>query len=68
VLHVGLSFKGFPLGGFVQSRFGELEISEAGYEGLLSEADERYSKYSDYLSNVLKIVIEDRIRKLSVIA
>jgi len=30
---------------FIQSRFGELEISEARYEDLLSEADEEYPKY-----------------------
>jgi intergrase/recombinase len=30
---------------FIQSRFGELKISEAGYEDLLSEADQHYSKY-----------------------
>jgi len=30
---------------FIQSRFGELRISEARYEDLLSEADEQYPKY-----------------------
>ena len=30
---------------FIQSRFGELKISEAGHEDLLSEADQHYSKY-----------------------
>jgi intergrase/recombinase len=30
---------------FIQSRFGELKISEARYEDLLSEADECYLKY-----------------------
>ncbi|MEM1696381.1 MAG: integrase, partial [Desulfurococcaceae archaeon] len=30
---------------FVQSRFGELKISEARYEDLLSEADEHYPEY-----------------------
>jgi len=30
---------------FVQSRFGELKVSEARYEDLLSEADEYYPKY-----------------------
>jgi intergrase/recombinase len=34
---------------FIQSRFGELKISEARYEDLLGEADEHYSKYLDYL-------------------
>jgi intergrase/recombinase len=29
---------------FIQSRFGELKISEARYEDLLSEADEYYPK------------------------
>jgi len=30
---------------FIQSRFGELKISEARYEDLLGEADEHYPKY-----------------------
>jgi len=30
---------------FIQSRFGELKISEARYEDLLGEADDHYSKY-----------------------
>ena len=30
---------------FIESRFGELRISEARYEDLLSEADEQYPKY-----------------------
>ena len=34
---------------FVQSRFGELKVSEARYEDLLSEADEHYPKYLDLL-------------------
>jgi intergrase/recombinase len=38
---------------FIQSRFGELKISEARYEDLLGEADENYSKYLDYLQKVL---------------
>jgi intergrase/recombinase len=38
---------------FIQSRFGELKISEARYEDLLSEADERYPKYLNYLKNSL---------------
>ena len=39
---------------FLQSRFGELKISEARYEDLLSEADEKYPEYLKYLkeSNV----------------
>jgi intergrase/recombinase len=37
---------------FVQSRFGELKISEARYEDLLSEADEHYSKYLGYLKDL----------------
>jgi intergrase/recombinase len=40
---------------FIQSRFGELKISEARYEDLLSEADERYPKYLNYLQNTLRI-------------
>jgi intergrase/recombinase len=38
---------------FVQSRFGELKISEARYEDRLSEADEHYPKYLNYLQNTL---------------
>jgi intergrase/recombinase len=36
---------------FIQSRFGELKISEARYEDLLSEADENYPRYLDLLSS-----------------
>jgi intergrase/recombinase len=36
---------------FIQSRFGELKVSEARYEDLLSEADEYYLKYLNYLSS-----------------
>jgi len=35
---------------FIQSRFGELKISEARYEDLLSEADEYYPRYLEGLS------------------
>jgi intergrase/recombinase len=38
---------------FIQSRFGELKISEARYEDPLSEADEHYPKYLNYLKNSL---------------
>jgi intergrase/recombinase len=38
---------------FIQSRFGELKISEARYEDLLSEADQCYSKYFEVLVEVL---------------
>jgi len=34
---------------FIQSRFGELRISEARYEDLLSEADEQYPKYIELI-------------------
>jgi intergrase/recombinase len=40
---------------FTQSRFGELKISEARYEDLLSEADEHYPKYLNYLQNTLHV-------------
>jgi len=40
---------------FIQSRFGELKISEAKYEDLLSEADEQYSKYINYLATNLTL-------------
>jgi len=36
---------------FIQSRFGELKVSEARYEDLLSEADEHYPKYLSYIQN-----------------
>jgi intergrase/recombinase len=38
---------------FIQSRFGELKISEARYEDLLSEADEHYPKYLNLLQSTL---------------
>ena len=38
---------------FIQSRFGELRVSEARYEDLLSEADENYPKYLSYLFSTL---------------
>ena len=38
---------------FVQSRLGELRISEARYEDLLSEADEYYPKYLSYLQTLI---------------
>jgi intergrase/recombinase len=34
---------------FIQSRFGELKVSEARYEDLLSEADRHYPEYLNYL-------------------
>jgi intergrase/recombinase len=34
---------------FIQSRFGELRVSESRYEDLLSEADECYPRYLEYL-------------------
>jgi intergrase/recombinase len=40
---------------FIRSRFGELEISEARYEGLLSEADERYPKYLNNMKQVIYV-------------
>jgi len=38
---------------FIQSRFGELKVSEARYEDLLSEADENYPKYLDILRQLI---------------
>jgi len=38
---------------FIQSRFGELRVSEARYEDLLSELDENYPKYLNYLFSTL---------------
>jgi intergrase/recombinase len=37
---------------FIQSRFGELKISEARYEDLLSEADKYYLRYLEMLSQL----------------
>jgi intergrase/recombinase len=37
---------------FIQSRFGELKVSEARYEDLLGEADDHYSKYLAYLKEL----------------
>jgi intergrase/recombinase len=39
---------------FIQSRFGELKISEARYEDLLSEADDHYPRYLGLLGSILK--------------
>ena len=38
---------------FIQSRFGELKVSEARYEDLLSEADTYYPKYLEVLRPLL---------------
>ena len=38
---------------FIQSRFGELKVSEARYEDLLSEADEHYPKYLEKLRELV---------------
>ncbi|MEM0297788.1 integrase [Desulfurococcus sp.] len=37
---------------FIQSRFGELRVSEARYEDLLSEADQYYPKYLELVSEL----------------
>jgi intergrase/recombinase len=52
---------------FVQSRFGGLKISEARYEDLLSEADERYPKYLNYLNNVLELLLKIGYKSLVVL-
>jgi intergrase/recombinase len=39
---------------FIQSRFGELKISEARYEDLLGEADKYFPGYLSYLQSTLK--------------
>jgi hypothetical protein len=41
---------------FIQSRFGELKISEARHEGLLGEANEGYLKYMDYVNRNLMLL------------
>jgi intergrase/recombinase len=38
---------------FIQSRFGELRVSEARYEDLLSEADSHYPKYLEKLRELI---------------
>jgi intergrase/recombinase len=38
---------------FIESWFGELKVSEARYEDLLSEADEHYPKYLSLLQSTL---------------
>jgi hypothetical protein len=38
---------------FIQSRFGEIKISEARYEDLLSEADTHYPKYLEKLREIV---------------
>jgi len=38
---------------FIQFKFGELKISEASYEDLLSEADEQYPKYIEIIGQSL---------------
>jgi intergrase/recombinase len=38
---------------FIQSRFGELRISEARYEDLLNEADNHYPKYLEKLCELV---------------
>jgi intergrase/recombinase len=38
---------------FIQSRFGELKVSEVRYEDLLSGADGYYPKYLGYIKNLL---------------
>ena len=38
---------------FIQSRFGELKVSEARYEDLLSEADEHYPRYLGLLRDLM---------------
>lgn len=42
---------------FIQSRFGELRISEARYEDLLSEADEQYPRYLNFLRYQYRIYV-----------
>jgi len=39
---------------FIQSRLGELKISEARYEDLLGEADKYFPGYLSYIQSTLK--------------
>jgi intergrase/recombinase len=41
------------VGRFIQSRFGELRISEAHYEDLLTEADTHYPRYLEKLRELV---------------
>jgi intergrase/recombinase len=41
---------------FIQSRFGELKVSEARYEDLLSETDQYYPKYLQHLSKTIPVM------------
>jgi len=41
---------------FIQSRFGELRVSEARYEDLLSEADQQYPAYLRLLARELNLI------------
>ena len=45
---------------FIQSRLGELKISEARYEDLLSEADKYYPSYIDYLRKSIYAASTDK--------
>jgi intergrase/recombinase len=45
---------------FIQSRFGELRISEVRYENLLTEADAHYPKY---LEKLRELVYSSHIQK-----
>jgi len=40
---------------YIQSRFGELRVSEARYEDLLNEADQHYPRYLEKLRGELRI-------------
>ena len=40
---------------FIQSRFGELRVSESRYEDLLSEADECYPRYLEHLRSQFSV-------------
>jgi len=42
---------------FIQSRFGELRVSEARYEDLLGEADQQYPAYLKALRGILGSVV-----------
>jgi len=48
---------------FIQSRFGELRISEARYEDLLGEADQHYPKYLEKLRELMCSSLSIETRK-----
>jgi intergrase/recombinase len=51
---------------FIQSRFGELKISEAGYEDLLGEADKYFLGCLSYIQSTLKHHFQRTLRSFKI--